>query len=150
MQKENFDVIIDFAIEREKEAVIFYQDLEKMVKFQSLVDLLRDFQTMEQGHVKALESIRCLGAEEITVPDVPDMKISDYTVQSPPTSEMEYEDILVTAMKREEASKKMYTELAEKAVDPGIKQTFLKLASEEAKHKLMFEDLYEKDVLQEN
>ncbi len=54
------------------------------------------------------------------------------------------------AMKREKASFKLYTNLAERAPNDGLKDIFLTLAMEESRHKLRFELEYDEYVLREN
>ncbi len=146
-----FNKIIDFAIEREKDAVQFYTDLQKMVKFEHKTDMLKELVDMEKGHIRVLEDIRTKHIEDVTPESIQNLKISDYLVEpDKPQSEMTYQDILVTAMKREEKSLELYNNLAEKATNDKTKNLFRKIASEEAKHKLLFEELYDKDVLAEN
>ena len=54
------------------------------------------------------------------------------------------------AMKAEKAAFKLYTDLAAATDDDGLKQIFLDLAQEEAKHKLRFELEYDDSILTEN
>jgi rubrerythrin len=54
------------------------------------------------------------------------------------------------AMKREENSLRLYTELSDRFADEQIANIFRKLASEEAKHKLWFETLYDEWIKQGN
>jgi rubrerythrin len=63
---------------------------------------------------------------------------------------MKYEDALKLAMKREKAAFKLYTNLAEKSEDNGMKSLFSMLAQEESKHKLRFEIEYDEYVMKEN
>jgi rubrerythrin len=150
MDLKKFNEIIDFAIAREKEAINFYQGLQKEVKFDAQKDLLKSFEDMEQGHVDILESIRNMKFENIKVPEVDDLKIANYVVEIEPSPDMSYQDIIIMAMKREEAANKLYTAMAEKVGNAEIKKLFEKLASEEAKHKLHFEKIYDKEVLTDN
>ena len=53
-------------------------------------------------------------------------------------------------MKREELSHKLYISLAKEVDDANLVKIFKKLASEEARHKLTFEKLYDSDILKEN
>jgi len=53
-------------------------------------------------------------------------------------------------MKAEKAAFKLYSDLAASAPDAALKNTFLAMAQEEAKHKLRFEILYDENVLTEN
>ena len=63
---------------------------------------------------------------------------------------MTYEEALILAMKKEKAAFKLYSALAEKAPNEGLKNVFLGLAMEESKHKLRFEVEYDEFVLREN
>jgi len=53
-------------------------------------------------------------------------------------------------MKRERAAFELYSDMAEKVPDTNLKQVFVGLAKEEAKHKLFFETEYEEHVLMHN
>ncbi len=149
VNREEFDRIIDYAIEREKEAVRFYHELQISVHFTERVKLLVNLERMEEGHVTMLEGIRDQKIEKLVIPEVENLHISEYIVQDEPTGELSYQDILITAMKREESSHRLYTDLAVKTTDLGVKKLFSKLASEEAKHKLLFEKMYDDEILTE-
>ena len=56
--RKKFDEIIQFAIDKEWEAVKFYQELQKMVSFKGKKEMLQDLENMEKGHVKVLENIK--------------------------------------------------------------------------------------------
>ena len=64
--------------------------------------------------------------------------------------DFDVQDAMLAAMNSEKASFKLYTDLANSTDDPGLKETFLALANEEAKHKLQFEIDYDDHVFQEN
>ena len=79
-----------------------------------------------------------------------DLRLSNYLVAAAPTPDMSFQDIVLTAMKKEETAHALYTRLAEQSDSPAMETAFLKLASEEAKHKLHFETIYDDEVLTEN
>lgn len=142
---EKFDEIIEFAIEREREAVRFYHDLQEKSIFSEKKQLFKSLENIEKGHIQSLNRIKQegrTGAIEV----VEDLHISDYMIAPPADGELSYQDILIIAMKREEASHKLYTDLA-KSNNEDVKNLFLKLASEEAKHKLLFEKMYDEEIL---
>ncbi|HUL29724.1 MAG TPA: ferritin family protein, partial [Thermodesulfobacteriota bacterium] len=58
-----------------------------------------------------------------------------------------YGDILRIAMKREERSVKLYTDLSEKNQDQVLKNLFSFLIQEESKHKYHVEKLYDEEIL---
>ncbi|MCD4829862.1 MAG: ferritin family protein [Candidatus Cloacimonetes bacterium] len=155
MTLELFNEIIDFALLREHEAVQFYTDLQKMAGFAAQKQMLGEMADMERGHVKMLENIRDKGLQgikesEVELSAVPDLKISEYLVEAPPTEHMTYQDILVTAMKREESSFKLYTELADSFSGTEMSKVLQRIAHEEATHKLHFEKLYDDYLLTDN
>jgi len=151
MEKNAFNEIIDFAIEREQEAVAFYRKLQDMVNFKARQDMLRELEDMEKGHVKALEGIRSGTITMHEAPKAENLKISDYLVEPPQSPEMSYQDIVITAMKREEMAVHLYTDLANlSAAEPEVRKLFVNLAAEEAKHKLHFEKMYNDEILKDN
>jgi rubrerythrin len=152
MTKDQFYSIIDFAIEREKEAVLFYRELQTLKQLQAQLSTLKDLELMEENHVLILEKIRNQDYSTIKVPEVQDLKISNYIVAEAPGENMTYADIVVMAMKKEEAASNLYLDLANTAAEDesDMKNAFLRLAAEEAKHKLYFEKIYDEEILKEN
>lgn len=148
---EKFNEILQFAIEKEEEAIQFYTELQEMVSFKSKIELLQNLADMERGHIKILENIRNQAtAANVGVPKVENLSISEYIVDVEPSPNMSYQDILIIAMKREEKASQLYTNLAEETTDGEIKNLFLRLAAEEAGHKLHFEKIYDEEILTEN
>lgn len=150
MKKEDFKAIIEFGIQREREAVTFYQDLQDKVKFKSQKEMLKELEMMERGHITVLSNILDKGPEKIVHKDIEDLHISEYLVKEEPSGELTYQDILIVAMKREEASTKLYKDLAERFKGTNTESVFARLAEEEAGHKLKFEKLYDEDILKNN
>ena len=150
MEENKFSEIIDFAIERELEAVKFYHDLQGMVPLKARQEMLRELEDMEKGHVKSLEGFRNGTIRFTESPKVENMKISDYLVEAKPAPDMSYQDIIITAMKREQAAVQLYSDLANLSADAAVKQLFLNLTAEEAKHKLKFEIIYNDEILKDN
>ncbi len=150
MTKEKFNEVINFAIAGEKDAIKFYQELQEKVKFQAQIEMLKEFEDMEKGHVVILENIRNKGFKEIEIKEVTDLHISDYIVDVEPSENMNYQDILIIAMKKEEKANKLYTEMANNFPGTELEQLFRRLAAEEAAHKLKFEKLYDDEILKEN
>ena len=150
MDFTNFDEVIDYAVSREKEAVQFYQGLAGLVEFKERKQFVLDLKRMEEKHIDILENVRAKGASGVTVPQVRNLKISTTVVKPEPAKDMSYQDILITGMKKEEASQELYSSLADRTEDEEMKKIFLKLAGEESKHKNFFETLYDEEILTEN
>jgi rubrerythrin len=78
------------------------------------------------------------------------MKISDYFVSDKETKDIEYQEALILAMKREKAAFKLYKKLSKMTTDNELKEFFLQLANEEAKHKMNFEIEYDNIIYKNN
>jgi len=71
-------------------------------------------------------------------------------VEVEPDSALDYQQALIVAMKREKAAFKLYIDLAAAVEAQELRDTFLALAAEEAKHKLRFELEYDESILTGN
>lgn len=69
--------------------------------------------------------------------------ITDRLPEIKPSADMSYVDVLAFAMKKEKTAYTLYSNLASIAQSPQLRETFLKLAQEEANHKLRFEIEYD-------
>lgn len=147
---ETLNDILDFAIEREQQAADFYSDLVDMVALDSMKETFAGFSREELRHKAKLLSIQKNGAIQSPQEKVLDLKIADYMVDVNASANMKYQDALVVAMQRERVAFQLYSDLAEKIDDPGLKDAFQALAQEEAKHKLYFESEYDEKVLTDN
>jgi len=127
--------------------------MELSAKMQNpvMAQVFKDFAQEELGHKKKLLEIKSgkrLVADEQKVMD---LKIADYIVSEVEIKEdMDYQEALLLAMKKEKKAFMMYNALAYKTTDENIKKLFLAMAQEEAKHKLRFEIEYDEMVLTEN
>ena len=147
MDEKKFQEVIQFAIQREIESMGFYDKASKIVKHSGTRDLFLDFMKQEEGHKKRLEEVQAgkVGLEKIE--KIPNLKISDYMVEAELKSDISYGDILRIAMKREERSVKLYTDLNEKNQNENLRNLFTFLIQEEGKHKYYIEKLYDDEVL---
>lgn len=151
MELTTFNNALDFAINREKEAVAFYQDLQAMAKFASQKELMGEFENMEKGHVTLLEGVKNNQEPARLSKAVPaDIHLDEYLVSSAPTAEMTYQDILIIAIKKEKKAADLYTRLNADTEDPALKDVFGRLIVEEENHKHYFEKLYDRDILSAN
>ena len=149
-QWKSVDEILDFAIGQEEQAAQFYTDLSNRMDRPWMSEIFKGFAQEEVGHKKKLLDIK---AGKRLVPaqaKVIDLKIGDYLVDVEPTADMDYQQALMIAMKKEKKAFKMYTDLAAATDDADVSAIFLALAQEEAKHKLRFEIEYDDYVMTEN
>jgi rubrerythrin len=147
MDEKKFQEVIQFAVQREIESMNFYNQASKIVKHSGTRDLFLDFVKQEEGHKKKLEEVQAgkVGLEKIE--KIPNLKISDYMIEPELKSDISYGDILRIAMKREERSVKLYTDLNEKNQNENLRNLFTFLIQEEGKHKYYIEKLYDDEVL---
>jgi len=145
MSFKSFEEIIRFAIDKEKEAVGFYEDAGRQEPYSGARNAFLDFAEEEKKHQAMLEGF--LKGETIGAGYqfkwIPDLKRSDYMVDIVYEKGMHYTDILRLAMKREEKSLKLYNELLEKVDKEDLTKVFKMLCQEEAKHKLALETMYD-------
>ena len=145
MTFESFEALIEFAIEKEKEAAAFYTDLAGQTSFSGVKESLLEMAKEEKKHESLLKNLGDNKAlvEEYKFKWIPDMKRSDYMVNLKYEDGMNYVDILRLAMKREEQALRMYNELQKKTDSPENIKLLKVLCQEEAKHKLFLESLYD-------
>ena len=151
-QFTNVDEILDFAIDKEREAQAFYTKLAAQVPKAHMKKLFEDFAAQEKGHEEKLKGVKAGGKLRAANVPVQDLKIGDYLtdVDLEKTADLEYQEALTVAMKREKAAFRMYIDLANLSLDPEVKETFMALSQEEAQHKLYLETQYDEYVYQEN
>ncbi len=139
--------IIQFAIEKEKEAAQFYEDVSKEENLSGSREMLMEFSREEQKHWVMLKKLSeegiVEGLDDYKFKWIVDIKRSDYVAEMEYTPGMAYNDLLMLAMKREEKALALYNKLQREADTPESKKLFKMLCQEEAKHKLALETLYD-------
>ncbi len=85
MKFDSLDAIVDFAIDKEKEAVEFYSGLARDEAFSGNKDMFTDFAKEEHKHQKLLQDFKLKGftqaMREYRLKWVKDIKRSDYVVE---------------------------------------------------------------------
>lgn len=143
MEFKKFEDIIDFAIEKEQEAVSFYEEAAEAQTAADSKKMFREFADEERKHENML---RNMGQENVSDYDfewIPDMKRSNFLVDIPYEKNMAYKDMLHLAIKREEKALALYNELLKNTEKPEFKNVFKMLCQEEANHKLKLETIYD-------
>lgn len=142
---ESLEEILGFAAEKEKEAVTFYESLAMQAPNSGARELLEGFAAEEKKHLVMFENILSgdMELESYTYDWIPDMKRSNYMVETDYQEGMGYADLLRLAMKREENSLQMYNDLLNKVDREELKGVFKMLCQEEAGHKLKLETMYD-------
>jgi len=142
--------IIDFAVEKEQEAMDFYNEHAEKVKEKSIAEELRKMALMEKGHRDRLKNLDVEAASQNVKKSGENLKIADYLVEIEPGPDMSWQNAIQIAMKRELAAMNLYTDLAKLVSDPMAKQMFKNLSAEEGSHKLYWEKIWDEEVLKDN
>ena len=150
MTWKSTDEILDFAIKNEEGAAKFYTELAGKMDKPAMKNVFLGFAKEEEGHKAKLVGVKEGKKLEPTKTKILDLKIGDYLVEGEPTGDLDYQGALILAMKQEKAAFKLYSDLAASTDDDGIRNLFLSLAQEEAKHKLRFEIEYDDNILSWN
>ena len=151
--KVNYDSvedILEFAIEKEREAQQFYREWAGKSKSPAIGAVLGGFADEESKHERYLSDVKSGKKMEPLSSEVTNLRISDFLVDVSPSQDMDYQKALMVAMQREKSSFRLYSGMAEKVSDTDVKNLFLQLAQEEAKHKLRLETIYDDEILAEN
>jgi len=144
-----FEEIINFARDKEKESIAFYEDLVRKTGDPVKKDALLAMADEERKHEKLLRGLTPKSFQFAKGSSQPDMKLGDYMVDVEPSGDLTYQELLMIAMKREEKSRALYADLEARAADGATSKIFTLLKGEELKHKTTLEREYEGHVLWE-
>jgi rubrerythrin len=150
MTASPIEELINFAIDKEREAIAFYENLARKVEDPVMKDAILSMADEERKHEKLLMNLTPKKLEFVRDVKKQDLKLSDYLVETPFTKDSTYQDLLIIAMKREEKSHALYSDLEERASDDATRKLFTLLKGEELKHKTRLEKEYEEKVMWEN
>lgn len=145
-----FENVIAFAAENEKAAFELYETMKDAAKKQSAKVMFGELAAEELKHKRFFEGVTAKNMPDVQLKEVIDLKISDYLVDVEFKPDMEYQDILIMAMKREESAVKLYNDMAAQTENPKLGKLLRFMAQEEAKHKLRLEIEYDENVLGED
>ena len=150
-QFKTIDDVLAFAIRDEQRASDLYAGLATRSRNKEIQEMFEQFSREELGHKKKLESIKNRGVATVSPKKIQDLKIGDYLVEVDTSrDDLNYQEALIVAMKEEKAAFRLYSDLAVRTDHNDLKETFLQLAQEEAKHKLRFEIEYDDYILKDN
>jgi rubrerythrin len=139
--------IIQFAIDKEKDAQTFYRSAASLSHYPGISSLFLELADEEGKHQTLLEQFPDPASLPESSGPILDLKISDYLVDLKFHKEMKYQEVMILAMKNEEKSLKFYQAWEAKVQEPVQKKLFAHLADEEAKHKYRLESIYDEKIL---
>jgi rubrerythrin len=131
-----------------------YVTLAGAVKNAAVRARLQELAEMERGHQTRLQevktgnvrwAIRHSKSEPVT-----DLRLTDHLETRPLDANADYQDVLLSAARREKTAHDFYQAMVEMVDDPLVKGVFEMLATEELRHKYTLEKIYEEVVYQAN
>ncbi len=148
-EPESDDEILQLAIDKEVEAYNFYLALANRVADQRISVAFEELAKEELEHKAKLELEVMKTGKTIAVEQNPTRPERSYIVSNDPSLlDMDYKDMLMLGMEKEEAAFRTYVNLAASVSDEKSREVLLALAEEEVKHKLRFQIEY--DILLKN
>jgi len=144
MADKKLEEVIAIAIQREEEAIAFYQGLYNRVQDETARDTLQFLAGEEKKHKEFLLKYRQgnYTADALRMSAMVDYRIAEHLEKPDPAADMESKDVYLVAAHRELASYNFYTALAALHPDGELKQLLVKIAGEELRHKEKVEYLY--------
>lgn len=143
-----FNDVINFAIKREENAIQGYGSMIEVAKTPGISKLLQELQDEEKNHKKLLQELTEGKVESYKPTQVIDLKISDFLEEETLDAEMDFQQLLIFAAKKEQNAVELYSKLAEEAESEELRKLFKFLVEQEKSHKLKLETEYEKHVLE--
>jgi len=143
-----FDEVINFAIKREEDAIQGYGSMIEVAKKPGIGKLLQELQDEERNHKKLLQELTEGKMESYKPTKVIDLKISDFLEEDTLDAEMDFQQLLIFAAKKEKTAVELYSKLVEEVESEELRKLFEFLVEQEKSHKLKLETEYEKHVLE--
>ncbi len=144
LEPDDYYEVLELAIAKEIEAYNFYLALADRVEDRQIRKAFKDLAKEELEHKAKLEleitkTGRTVAVERKLLRPERDYILSDD--ESP--LNMDYKDMLLLGMEKEEAAFRTYVNLSASVLDEESREMLLAIAEEEVKHKLRFETEYD-------
>ena len=135
---DSVDEILEFAIAREVEANQLYTYMARRMENPEMRKVCEDFAEEELEHKAKLE-LEVMKRGKV----VHGLDISDYIMDVGDEMNMDYDELLVFAIRKERISIDLYNDLAAVVKDEKSREVLLALVEEETEHKRRFEVEYD-------
>lgn len=131
--------VLEFAIARELEAYHFYSILAAQAKAPAMRQTIEEIAAEELQHKESLELEIIKTGQTVKIETVPSPKKISVTETEGFKSEINYLDLLLIAIDKEETAFTTYIDMLDSVSDDDTRQTLLAIAQQEAIHKYRFE-----------
>lgn len=148
--KKTVAEILKQALAKEKEAHKVYSNASKTIKDPGAKKLIGELAKEELKHVRRLEQYKTEGLQSREMKKIQDLRISDYLVDKELTPNMNLQDVLIFAMKREQKAHEFYLNMSKAVDEADTKRLFDVLAQEELSHKNRLETFYDDVIYKED
>jgi rubrerythrin len=141
------DEILEMAVAREVDAINFYTLLADRAKNSVIRKMFEELAAEEVEHKEKLE-LEIMKTGRVVDTQRPPMGFNGDPPPSdmagpagylPPEIDFDYKDVLSMGIQKEDASFRLYMDLAGMVNDPTSRDMLVALAQEEAQHKMRFE-----------
>ena len=143
MEKEQFEALMDLAMEREIESAKFYHDLAIVMDNPVVSDIFLNLSKDEEEHRSFLDNYKQQPYMHLKFKEIEAYHLNESEELPLLTMKMKPEDAISLAIKKEQLAVEFYTDLANRSVDDDIRNTCLELAKMEHGHKVKLESQFE-------
>ena len=136
---------LDFAIDREQEAVTFYNELAINSESGQSRDILLGFSVEEASHRRKLQAVK-RNTDTLPSPTSTSIFVADdqsLTVKASP--DLTFKEALLLAISLEKEAASLYLDMSRSSTDESLKTLFKQLAFEETAHETRFQIIYEEE-----
>ena len=140
---DSVEDILKFAIAKEEASYQFYMDIAHQMRSEASNTVFEELAKEELNHKAQLELEIIKRGKVVKPSENESYRIrGDFTLEADFPKDIGYADALMIAIRKEQASFKLYVELMRISENEEAFETFMALAEEEVRHKLMFEAEY--------
>ena len=143
-----FDELVQAGIQKESDTGAFYRYWSEQLTDSGARVLLSELAREEAKHRIFFENLKEADIQPSQTDQVLDLHIGDYLLAEEISQGSSVQDVLISAIHREESAIKFFSDLAAQAGN--MRATFEQLAGEEKKHKLRLETFYDDNILTED
>jgi rubrerythrin len=142
--KDPLQKALDFAAARGQEAEAFYKHWAQTAESEAVRVAFGELGAAEHGHWQLLAHVTPADLASGSRERAADLGISEWLVEVKARARLSLEEALIVAMKREEASARLYDRLSELGGETAV--LFRSLANEERRHRKTIEAIYDEVV----
>jgi rubrerythrin len=141
---ETVEEILELAVAREEDAHIFLMALAARIVNPEMRKVFEELAAEELEHKARLE-LEIIKTGRVVTDSKKKLyfETNDYAEDVGSEIDMDYKDMLIMAMQKEESSFRLYVDLASRVTNEDAYETLLALAEEEVRHKMRFEMEYD-------